>query len=198
MKNIFYILLFFTFINAPTQAQLLNETELNKKPIYTNLTKAFREYQNVYRLRLQGSGGFYGKVTAIHDRIDSLENLQYIHVVNQSLKTLPLSIGDLPLLQQLYLSGNQLKAIPDTVFQLRNLKKLDLSHNQLTHISDKIKNLENLEYLYLKGNTNLDFLPTGAFARLFKLKLINIQNTRVPKDQIEIIRKSLPGLRIEN
>lgn len=176
---------------------LLSERELNREPIYTNLLKAFRNYENVYRLKLQNSGGVYGKIDAIHPKIDSLENLQYFYVVNENLQNLPPSFGKLQKLQYLYLSGNFFNAIPDTVFSLKNLKVMYFSRNDLRALPDKIAKLEKLEALYLDDNKELDFIPVEAIARLTRLKLINLSGTAVPKEQIALLRKKMTWARIE-
>lgn len=188
----------FISLNAFGQdSTLLSEEALMKKPLYSDMMKAFREYDKVYRLSLKGSGGFYGKVDAIHPRIDSLVNLQYFYVVNEDLKDLPKGLGSLKNLQQLYLSGNKLKNIPDTLYTLKNLKRLDLRANQLLRVAPEIAQLTQLEFLYLNDNPQLDFLPAESIGKLKNLKYLNVKGTKINRNQMEAIKKLLPKTQIE-
>ncbi len=195
--TIFCLGLFFATHVVAQENTLLSEEELLKKPLYTDMLKAFKEYDKVYRLSLKGSGGFYGKIDALHPRIDSLINLQYLYVINENLTELPKGIGALKNLQQLYLSGNKLKAIPDTLYNLAHLKRLDLKANQLTNIPQAIEKLKALEFLYLNDNPNLDFISADAIGKLKNLKYINLKGTKINRSQIETIKKLLPKTQIE-
>ncbi|NJL14315.1 MAG: leucine-rich repeat domain-containing protein [Microscillaceae bacterium] len=179
------------------EISLLSEPELMKKPVYSNLMQAFREYDRVYRMSLKGSGGYYGKVTAVHPDIDSLRNLQYFYVVNEGLKDLPNSFGALRFMQHLYLSGNQFEAIPDTLYSLRHLKRLDLQKNQLKAVSDKIGQLVELEFLYLNDNPDLDYLPLEPLAKLKKLRYLNVKGTKISREQMAALQARLPMAQIE-
>ncbi len=194
---IFCLGLFFTTQVCGQEGGLLSEDELFKKPLYTDFLKAFKEYDKVYRLSLKGSGGFYGKIDALHPRIDSLINLQYLYVINENLTELPKGIGALKSLQQVYLSGNKLKAIPDTLYTLPHLKRLDLRGNQLTVIPQAIAQLKALEFLYLNDNPNLDFISADAIGKLKNLKYLNLKGTKTNRNQIETIKKLLPKTQIE-
>lgn len=195
--TIFCLGLFFTTQVLGQESSLFSEEELLKKPLYTDFLKAFKEYDKVYRLSLKGSGGFYGKIDALHPRIDSLINLQYLYVINENLTTLPKGIGALKNLQQLYLSGNQLKAIPDTLYTLPHLKRLDLRGNQLSHIPQEIGKLKSLEFLYLNDNPQLDFISADAIGKLKNLKYLNLKGTKINRNQIETIKQLLPKTQIE-
>jgi Leucine-rich repeat (LRR) protein len=188
----------FLSLNAFGQdSLLLSEENLMKKPLYTDMMKAFKEYDKVYRLSLKGSGGFYGKVDMIHPRIDSLINLQYFYVVNEAIEDLPKGLGKLQNLQQLYLSGNKIKTIPDTLYSLKHLKRLDLRGNQLLRIAPEIEKLVELEFLYLNDNPNLDFLPAESIGKLKNLKYLNVKGTKINRNQMETIKKLLPKTQIE-
>lgn len=197
LYNLFLIALFSFPALCIAQSELLSEDDLLKKPIYTNLNKAFKEYSQVYRLRLKGSGGYYGKITAIHPKIDSLYNLQDFYVVNEALEDLPPSFGALQNLQFLYLSGNKFTDLPDTIYSFQYLKRLDIQRNQLTKISSKIDQLQNLEFFYINDNRNLKELPLDAIKKLKKLKYLNAKNTSIPRTVLEKIQEMLPRAQIE-
>lgn len=208
MKKIIYILSLFVFVlSFKSKAQdttftvdyskFLLEDELNEKPIYTDLMKAMREYDKVYRLKLKGSGGFYGKIDEVYPRIDTLENLQYFYIVNEALTGLPPKFAELHYLQQLYLSGNRFENIPVTIFSLKHLKRLDMRANNLQKVSGRISELRSLEYLYLNDNRQLDDLPIYEIKKLKKLKLINIRNTSIPWEKMQLLEKEMPNTKVE-
>jgi len=207
-KILYTILLSFLLVYPKLQAQkdstfvvdyskFLMEEELQQKPIYTDLMKAMQDYDKVYRLKLKGSGGFYGKIDEVHPRIDTLENLQYFYIVNEALTALPPKFAELHYLQQLYLSGNRFENIPKPIFQLIHLKRLDLRANNIQKVSDRISELRSLEYLYLNDNRTLDDLPVYEIKKLKKLKLINIKNTSIPWEKMQLLEKEMPNTKVE-
>ncbi|MCH8330316.1 MAG: leucine-rich repeat domain-containing protein [Bacteroidetes bacterium] len=65
----------------------------------------------------------------------------------------PPEICKLTELTSLILKGNTLKAIPVCIGNLTGLTKLNLANNQLTSLPEEIGNLESLKTLTLKGNS---------------------------------------------
>jgi Leucine-rich repeat (LRR) protein len=199
IKKIIVNLLFFNLcfaLNAQDK-QVLSEEELAKKPIYSNLAKAYAKHLEVYKVHLKSSGSFYGKIDALPFNIDTLKNLQQFQVVSEALSGLPQKFAKLELMQNLYLGGNKFSTIPEVVFQLKKLKKLDLQKNQITRIPAEIEKLENLEYLYLNDNRNLDFLLIDSFKKLKKLKVITLQNTSLPASVVKDLKKYITWAKIE-
>ncbi len=192
-----FLLIGFAPISFAQELKLFSEEELAKKPVYTTLGRAFQAYEQAYRLTLKGTGGYYGKIDAVHPDIDSLKYLQSFQVTNEKLSDLPPSFGNLEYLQQLYLSGNQFEQIPDTIFNLKNLKRLDFRANRLVSIPEKIAQLSKLEYLYLNDNRDLTTLPLDAILKLKNLKVINTKNTQIPRAQMQQIQAALPEASVE-
>ncbi|RMC09956.1 hypothetical protein DUI87_12744 [Hirundo rustica rustica] len=79
------------------------------------------------------------------------------------------------------------------------LSKLDLSMNNITKLpSNPVHNLRFLEELRLAGN-GLTYIPKGAFAGLFSLKVLMLQNNQlrqVPTEALQNLR-SLQSLRLD-
>lgn len=199
MKNCFKCLLLVLWLPNASMAQqkLLTDDEISKSPNYTNLDQAFKKYNEVYRLTLRGAAGYYGKVDAIHHRIDSLKNLQSLTCVNEAIEVLPPAIGNLKNLQHLLVSGNKLKSLPDTLFTLKNLKRLDIRANQFKKIPEKISKLTKLEYLYINDNRELDYLPIQEIVKLKNLKVINAKNTKIPREQLIKLKSLMPNSSVD-
>merc|ERR1712138_348722 len=59
----------------------------------------------------------------------------------------------------LYAWNNTLTSLPETVGGLRSLVNVDLRHNRLSHLPSSVSEWTNIEYVYVAGNplcANLD------------------------------------------
>ena len=93
--------------------------------------------------------------------IDTLINLQWLNLDDNSLTELPDSISDLSSLNMLQLSNNKLTSLPNNIGNLSDLEYLHLSGNELTSLPTSIGNLESLITLYLADN-RLTSLPSSV------------------------------------
>ncbi len=118
-----------------------------------------------------------------------------LKLLNQYLKTIPESLGELSQLRTLDLQNNQLISLPKTIGKLIELTTLDLEKNQLTTLPEEIGKLTKLKYLYLKQN-NLTTLPSSL------TNLSNLKQMTLDKNLFEEIEqlKILPieGLKVES
>lgn len=95
-------------------------------------------------------------------------------------------------IEVLDLSNNNLTgALQAEVRHLENLKVLDLSNNQFTGVPAEIGQLQKLEVLDLSDN-NLTGLP-HELGNLTNLKLLDISGNNYSKQDVSIIRNTLPG-----
>lgn len=84
-----------------------------------------------------------------------IRNYQALNVLDlhdNSLTSLPESLGELQALTKLNISRNQFEELPPCVFELKLLRILFAQHNKLTKLSDDISNLSSLEELDISNN----------------------------------------------
>ncbi len=111
-------------------------------------------------------------LTNIVDEIVNLTNLRRFYLYDNSIATLPDSIGDLSALEELDASHNRLVSIPITIGKLENLLELILSTNSLTSIPEEIGHIRKLEMLCIADNELADIpVSIGELASLRILKL---------------------------
>ena len=88
------------------------------------------------------------------------------------------------------LSLQKLKSFPQVIFTFRNLKELHLSYNYWPGIPDGLSNLQHLELLDLSGNYYMNRLPNDI-TQLSGLETLMIKDNRLPKDEIDKVRRAL-------
>jgi hypothetical protein len=104
------------------------------------------------------------------------ENLQWLILTDNQLRTLPDDFGRYQQLKKLALAGNQLRALPDSMQQCRQLGLLRLSLNCFEQFPDWLFSLPHLAWLALGANPacpvpeqadqRLPLLPSQAFVCL--------------------------------
>ena len=108
----------------------------------------------------------------IHDGVSVSPDMQVINLSNRSFSgSLKAEIRHVSSLRELDISNNQFTGVPAEVGQLSNLEVLDLSYNPITGLPHEIGNLKNLLKLDLRG-------------------------TQYSKQDLEVIKKSLPAATI--
>jgi Leucine-rich repeat (LRR) protein len=158
------------------------------------------------------------ELTRLPDEISGLHYLQGIYANGNRLKEFPQQIILLPVLTRVDLSDNNIhripeeivrmqqltrlsmdknavSAIPPEVYQLRNLSVLEFSGNNITEISGEISNLVKLKKLDLAHN-HLQTLPKEITYLSGTLKDLRIQGNRIPREEIEFLRITMPGTNI--
>ncbi|RXG52318.1 Leucine-rich repeat protein 1 [Armadillidium vulgare] len=116
----------------------------------------------------------------IEERITKLKYLRELNFSDNTIKTLPLELGNLSNLSVLIVKGNQIEEIPEQLFNGKfkdSLVNLDLSNNNISELPFSIGKLKKLKILNLSRN-KLVQLPY-SFGRLRKL-----QELRVAKNEI--------------
>jgi Leucine-rich repeat (LRR) protein len=160
----FIIAIFLISKLATLQAQtkLLSEEELDKEHVYLSLALAVKNPTKVYKLNLS----------------------------RQNLTTIPPEVYTFVNLQRLDLSYNQLTEIPREIGTLKNLQSLDITKNKVAHFPATIALLSNLNELLI-GDNLFTKLPENIF-QLKKLELLEVENNKLPKTELNKIKKALP------
>ncbi|XP_041859713.1 leucine-rich repeat-containing protein 47 [Melanotaenia boesemani] len=147
-------------------------------------------------------------LTAIHEDIQNLTNLQSLILCRNKLTFFPNTIGSLKSLKVLDLSVNNLKALPEEITQLRELNSLNVSCNSLEVLPDGLSQCTKLCTINVSKNRitgfppdlyseRLDLLSTvvasdnlieelsGEICKLSALKVLDISNNKlseIPSD----------------
>lgn len=122
----------------------------------------------------------------ILDKISNLNMLKSLHLVQNSIKTLPDPIGDLEKLESLTLVGNKLKDLPESMKKLNLLTKLDLDFNRFDVLPEFISELQSLEIVEVYDN-RLRIIP-ASILKLNKLNYLDLRKNKVDPNS-EIITK---------
>jgi len=113
------------------------------------------------------------RLKSIPDEVLDSTSLQWLDVSWNGLKTLPDALGHkLKALKVFKCTHNSLETFPETITRLRDLVLLDFHMSALETLSPNIANLEQLRVLILSNNHRLE-LPSGIIfpRQLIKLDL---------------------------
>ena len=115
----------------------------------------------------------------------SLGNLTSLRVLNCSssskykkgnqLASLPASIGELKQLEELYLNRNKLTELPKALGQCDSLRILEAAINRLETIPKELTQCQKLTVLNLRENT-IHQLPAVGFGNLTNLEVLDLSN----------------------
>ena len=132
------------------------------------------EYDNAFGIGTQSwfngrlkilVAGNYGNSSGVNDTIFSLPEsignwtgLSGLYLEWNRISSLPSSFENLKELRSLYISNNILEGVIENLDSLSNLKYLDLGYNKINQLPISICSLTELQYLWLFNN-NLSSLP---------------------------------------
>ena len=124
--------------------------------------------------------------------IGNFENLEFLYLFGNRLKTFPPEIGKLKKLKGLYAPQNQLTSLPPQIGELENLMHLELYTNSLMSLPPEIGKLRHLEILNLNQN-DLRSLP-DTIANLKNLTQLDLrENENLSENEIRKAKNLLPG-----
>ncbi len=120
-------------------------------------------------------------ITSLPESLGLLNNLHWLHLDFNQLTSFPQSIGNLNNLLILRAEGNQISQLPSSFTQLSNLQNLQLGKNKLTELPENFDGLTSLRQLGLSYNL-LTHLPEslGNLTNLHELYLYANQLTSLP------------------
>ena len=183
-RTIFFILIAF-FIIKDINGQILSESELNKKPVYTSIEDALKEPEKVYRFKLKT------RADSLPEEIFQFTNLQELTASKCRLSIINGKIGELKNLQILDISANQLVRLPESLCQLINLKELIINRNHIEELPTNIGNMQNLNYIDAWDNP-LYSLPASITDLRYVLKEIDLRQIELRDEELETMERQLP------
>lgn len=187
--NIFLIFLLLLGITE-AKCQLLSDSELRKKPVFTSIEEASKSPQEVYRMKLKI------KSDTLPDELFQFTNLQELVMSRCKLSILDARIGELTQLQRLDVSANHLVVLPESICRLVHLKELIINRNIIAALPEGIGNMESLEYIDAWSNP-LYVLPEGISALRYTLKEIDLRQVELRDEELEAMEKLLPETKIQ-
>lgn len=134
---------------------------------------------------------FNNKLTAVNDRIGSMNRLITLDLSSNKIATVSPAIGKLTYLKELNLSKNLLTNLPMEFGNLKHIKSLNLRMNQINTLPKSVAMLTSLETLDLALN-KLTSLPL-EIANMKSLKTLILVGNEIPIQQQQIIKKMLPN-----
>ncbi|MFA6307296.1 MAG: leucine-rich repeat domain-containing protein [Patescibacteria group bacterium] len=152
MKNILLVLAIFLLMGASCS---FDKTSIDNLVENTTNTEQKIEQEDINvdisnkdSLDLSGQG-----LQQVDQSVFKKTNLLKLDVSNNQLTgALPSQINQLQRLQVLNASNNKMTGVPAEIGQLSNLIELNLANNQLTGLPYELGNLQNLKILNLSGN----------------------------------------------
>jgi len=109
--------------------------------------------------------------------LSGLQNLTFLNLNGNKLKTLPREINRLVSLQFLSVDHNHLSSVPTEICHLINLTELHLADNQISSLPEDMAFLRNLTKLYVHKNF-IEELPEGL-AKCTQLRVLDVSANRL-------------------
>ena len=152
-------------------------------------------------------------LSSVKDAFKAGEAIDYVNLDRNSLEKLPAEIADLTGLKWLRLNRNRLSSLPD-LSRLATLRRIYLGDNRFTAVPETLKDLPCLTDIDLSGNPVREIprwlaekkgLEGLSFSRTLVEKLpedlsawkslrqLQLGDLRLGRDEMERIRRALPG-----
>lgn len=125
-----------------------------------------------------------------------LKKLTNIIIENTVLDSCPKQLFQSPYLKTLVLNNTNTWYLPDKLRRAENLEILAIENNPLQYVPWNIYQLKNLRVLSFK-NTKITKLP-DSISELKNLEYLDIRGTSISKENIDILRALLYGVKIQS
>jgi Leucine-rich repeat (LRR) protein len=127
------------------------------------------------------------KLKYLPETIGNLKSLMSLYVWNNHIKSLPNSIGNLKSMLYFYAWNNELSSLPSSIGGMEKLLNLWLFNNKLKSLPSSIGDLKYLDSLYVFNN-RLTSLPNsiGAMDGLRRLWISNNQVSTLPDNILKL------------
>src|SRR5262249_45578870 len=147
-----------------------------------------RSLTSLWRLKV-----YKNELTEIPSWISGLQQLEVLVINANPIRTLPDSLGDLPVLRELHLGsgygGMPLRQLPPCLRRLTRLTLLSANDCELESLPDWVSDIPLLSELYLSRNRLADLPP--ALAQLSQLRVLNLSDNPL---NAELAAASAEGL----
>ncbi len=134
------------------------------------------------------------KITDLPPQIDTLVNLEEMHLGGTSMLKLPPEIGSLGKLRVLDLMDVPIETLPPELGNLRELRNLDIDDTGLTSFPEVIVQLKNLEVLNL-AFVNVGHIP-DSISQLTHLKELDVTGIVMTETDKIRLKNLLPNVTI--
>ena len=114
---------------------------------------------------------------------NKIKSLDFLHLSNSNINSLPPDLGKMEYLTQIYLDDNNIDSYPKELCYYKNLYRLDIDGNNLTELPREILNLSSLQSLSLRGN-NITHLPI-EMTKLTNLNKIDLREQPIPLGSVD-------------
>jgi hypothetical protein len=98
------------------------------------------------------------KLTHVDENVLPIQT-RWLILTDNTITTLPNSMGELTRLQKFAIAGNQLEKLPNSMENCKNLELMRLSANQLTELPEWLFQLPKLAWLAFSGNKLTEKVP---------------------------------------
>jgi len=156
---------------------------------FTSLKEAFKHPERVNILSLTGQG-----LTELPPEIKVLTNMYQLHLTDNRLRTFPDEIEELSKLGFLAAGDNIIDSLPLALAKCP-LFWLDLRNNRLRYLPEEFGQIKTLEWVNLENN-QLSSIP-GTVTDMPKLHTLKLKGNPITKEELDKIKKQLPGTKIE-
>jgi len=123
-----------------------------------------------------------------------MRSLRTLQIVKADVYKFHANIYEARKLEKLTCSGCKLSYLPDSIGYASDLVHLDLSDNTLQELPSSIGYLKKLQYLSLQNN-KLSTLPY-TLAYLSNLQTLDVRGNMISREELDILRLSLPRCRV--
>ncbi len=132
------------------------------------------------------------KLGVVPEMIGEFSELESLTLKHARLKQVSGELGRLSKLKRLDLAWNpELETLPPELGQLEGLDSLNLDNTGVRTLPESLGQLQHLRYLGLRA-TPMTTLPPWL-SRLSNLKGLDLYRTDIPAEEVEALRKALPG-----
>jgi len=112
---------------AGCRAQKYHIPEYSQYKVYTNLSKALKNKDDVKILVLANKN-----MKEFPLKITELTNLKILNLTNNKIRRIPKEISKLKNLERLELMKNELEGLPHEIVNVKNLKRINVSYNYIS------------------------------------------------------------------